>query len=124
MVTSRIVRFSIMLIIGSTCALFAAEQFIAKKSPKGPSIATLKENCCEQLVDSIKQVPDLLSQVARFQQQSIIIVEGYWRSDKESFCQKASKEKLASCSAQLKKLNEKTEDIIAQYKKILSELTV
>ena len=124
MVTLRIVRLFIVVVIGTSCAVYAAEQFIAKKTAKTPSTAVLKENCCEQLADGIKLVPNLLTQVALFQDKAITIVEGYWRSDKESFCQQAGKEKLSSCSAQLKQLNEKTEEIIAQYKKVLSELAV
>ena len=122
MVASRLVRIMVLGIIGSGCMLFAADQFIVKKTKKEPSISTLKQECCQQLVDAVKLVPNLLSHVAVFQQEAIVIVEGYWHSDKESFCECATKEKLASCSAQLKQLHAKTEEIITQYKKVMHEL--
>lgn len=122
MVASRIMRIVLSVVVISSCWIFASEQFVAKKQKKSPSLAALKEECCAQLADSVKTVPSLLSHVAHFQERALTIIEGYWQSDKESFCQQATKEKLDRCSRALKELDAKMDDLIAQYEKVLGEL--
>jgi hypothetical protein len=90
-----------LLSIGAFFAWYGMAEFTEKRVKKGPSMATLKEQCCQEFGEILKQIPDMLRKIATLQEKSIEAISGYWQGDKESFCSMASREKLTTCKAHL-----------------------
>ncbi len=86
---------------------YGMAQFTEKRVKKGPSMATLKEQCCQEFGEILKQIPDTLRKVAALQESAVQAISGYWEGDKESFCSTASRQKLTSCRARLETVQEK-----------------
>ena len=97
----------VMLCVCAISAWYATANFTEKRVKKGPSMATLKEQCCEQFGEIVDLVPDLLRKVALVQEQATHAIRGQWQGDKESFCSTASRQKLTSCRAHLETLHGK-----------------
>lgn len=117
----RIVIIGLALCTGS--ALRAPEQFVIKKDDtKKKSIGAMKEECCQIGGDIIKCIPDLLRDVADMQQLATHLVDSYIQGDKESFCQKATKEQLVICMDELQALQESVEKIQSEISIKLKKL--
>lgn len=84
----------------SFCLVFA-ESFVVKKSSKKPSLANLKEQCCEECGALLSLFPDIMRAMADVQTTAIKTIQGYWEGDKQSLCMRASKEQLESCCKKL-----------------------
>ena len=84
-----------------------AQLFTSKRTKRGPSIGTLKESCCELLGDYLSESAKLLSSLSGLQSKSLAAIEGYVKSDKSSWCETASREKLALCQNKLLEVNKK-----------------
>ncbi len=97
----------VTLSIGVFSVWYGVAQFTEKRIKKGPSMATLKEQCCLEFGEVLKLVPDMLRKAAALQEKSIEAINGYWQGDKESFCNVASLEKITKCRARLEMVREK-----------------
>ena len=101
---------------------YGSAQFTEKRVKKGPSMATLKEQCCQEFGDILKQVPNMLRKVAALQEKALQAISGYWEGDKESFCNSASRQKLTTCKARLETLQEKISVLCQEVDSCMAEL--
>ncbi len=119
-------RYTAILVSGiSILSLFVglvASEFIEKREKKNISINTLKEECCEQCGELLKQMPRLLHMTARLQTEALTVIEGYWRGDKQSWCAQASRQKLQSCRDRLTLLQKKIEMVVTEGEQVLKEM--
>jgi len=101
---------------------YGMAQFTEKRVKKGPSMATLKEQCCQEFGDILQQLPDMLRHVAAVQEKAMYAIRGYWQGDKESFCSTASREKLTNCRARLEKVREKVSTLCQEMDSCIAAL--
>ncbi len=113
--------FSLLSVFGFVWYM-QSEQFVEKRRKKGPSRATLEQDCCQGFADVLKQIPQLLRSIAQVQQEALGAIEGYWQGDKEAFCSKASRQKLSSCNERLIALKEKVKDVLDECGRCVSEI--
>ncbi|TET36234.1 hypothetical protein E3J61_00950 [Candidatus Dependentiae bacterium] len=101
---------------------YGMAQFTEKRVKKGPSMATLKEHCCQEFGEILKQVPEMLRKVAALQEEAVQAISGYWEGDKESFCSTASRQKLTTCRVRLETLKEKISALCQEVDSCIAEL--
>ncbi len=111
----------IFLTIPLVIGLVAAE-FTEKREKKNVSTSTLKEECCEQFGELLKQIPHMLQMFARLQIEALTIIQGYWEGDKQSWCAQASRPKLLLCRDRLTILNKKMNNLLAECEQALKEI--
>lgn len=112
----------IAILCGLGVFLGRAAEFIEKRSAKTPSVSTLKEECCEQFGEILKQIPQLLRMIAQLQSEALVVIQGYWESDKQSWCAQASRQKLMVCRDRLTMLQKKIDHVIAECEQTLKEI--
>jgi hypothetical protein len=100
----------------------ATAEFTEKRNKKNPSISLLKEECCEQFGELLKTVPSLLQSVAQVQTEAVNIIQGFWESDKQSWCEKASRQKLTVCNERLQALQAKINAVLEECQQTLKEV--
>ncbi len=99
-------------------------QFTEKRGKRGPSMSSLKESCCELFGNFLDLNGQLLRRQGSIQSVAVDAVGGYAKSDKESWCETASKQKLTRCKEKLTQLNEKIETLLAECDAVIQELAV
>ncbi len=116
----RVALFFVMSCLLS--AWYIAAQFTQKREKKGPSIATLKEDCCSEFGDILKLIPDCLRKIGDIQEYAVAAIQGYWQGDKTSFCGCASRQKLTVCNERLRRLKQKMEASLTEFGLCIAEL--
>jgi hypothetical protein len=99
-----------------------ASEFIEKRPKKNLSINTLKEECCEQFGEILKLVPPLLQSVACIQKEALTAIQGYWQGEKQSWCERASRQKLTTCQERLHLLQARINAVLDECKETMKEL--
>ena len=116
----RIAIFFVVICLVS--AWYTTAQFTQKREKKGPSLATLKEDCCQEFGEILKLVPDCLRKISDVQDLSVAAIQGYWQGDKTSFCGCASRQKLTACNERLHALKQKVEATLREFDLCIAEL--
>ena len=113
----RFIIVSVISVCLGALLLHAAkpEEFTVKPKKKNVSVNTLREECCQVCGDLVSILPDALHTIADVQTVSAQMIAGYFESDKQSFCMKADRDKLAQCL-------ERLENIRAAYERLAEEL--
>jgi hypothetical protein len=94
--------------------LHAEHDFTVKKKKKEPSVQVIKENCCELFGDLLKEIPTLLQETAHVQTRSLGAIQGFFESDKQSLCERMTKEQLSICNKKVETVLEQMDSLIAQ----------
>ncbi len=107
-------KFLKHLLIGTVAISFClavAASFVVKKTNKKPSLANLKEQCCEELGALLLLFPDIMHAMADVQSVAIKTIQGYWEGDKQTLCLQATKDQLESCCKKLTALHEQMDQM-------------
>ncbi len=99
------------------CEGDVAQSFTAKRK-KGPSANSLKEQCCTSFGEVLSQSAGILSSIGLVQSNAVEIVSGYAQGDKQSWCEKASREQLKLCHEKLTLVGKKIEELDAACKEV------
>ncbi len=105
-----------------TIGVIIGAEFVEKREKKNVSIATLKEECCEQFGELLKQIPSVLQMMARLQLESLAVIQGYWEGDKQSWCAVASRQKLLLCRERLTIVHKKINNMLAECEQALKDI--
>ncbi len=112
---TKLFSFLSLFMVSLFFTLIVSEQdsqsFTSKRAKRGPSMGTLKESCCELFRDYLSESALLLSSVSNLQSKSLLAIEGYFKSDKSSWCEVASREKLTLCKNKLSEVNDKLAEL-------------
>lgn len=107
-----------LIVVGSLCA----EEFVIKKKKK-QSIASLKDDCCQACGRITTILPDVLRDLADIQTIAVTTIQGVFESDKDSFCERASKQDLHECVQTLNTLCAQLEDVHDELSQQIKALT-
>ena len=117
-------KITILLVIVSFISGWCVtEEFVQRRvKKKGPSMATLKEECCRGFGEVLKLVPPFLRKISKVQDHAVCAIQGYWEGDKESFCGQASQQKLEICNERLKKLQANMQEMLKEFELCITAL--
>ncbi len=113
---------TVLMLVAVLTTCCAAASFVQKREKKGPSLATLKENCCQSFGDVLKQVPACLNSISVVQAHAVDAIQGQWQGDSSSFCAQASRQKLETCTKRLQAVHEKMEALLQEFESCVCEL--
>lgn len=108
------------IMIFSTIIVYAS--FTEKRGKRGPSIGSLQESCCELFADFLQSSSRFLTVQGKMQLHAVDAIEGYARSNKESWCMNAPKQKLMLCKEKLEKCNTHFNELIEECKMVWHEI--
>jgi len=104
---NMIQRVIVLLLFTSTVFIFA-EQFIIKKGSarKKPSVARLKQECCEQFGSLLRELPLVLKKIADVQSLGVESVCAFFEDEKKGVFVNADKKQLQQVVETLSQLND------------------
>ena len=130
-------RKAVMFVCVFTSYAEGSDFVVTKKAKRPPSLSTCKQECCEQCGALVKAVPPLLSAiadnkayiqgdqvrtllkaVADLQDASLSCLEGYWLSDRSTFCMRASRAELVLSTQHLSQAVEALECLKSEIARV------
>ena len=115
----------VFLISALSCCLLMANSFVVKKKSKGPSVATLKQECGEELGALLKLFSQILQEMGGIQELGVTKTYELLEDDKQSFFACAGKEQLSCCLEKMRCFKEKMvamQSELQGYRKFMREL--
>ena len=97
----------VFLISTLSCCMLMANSFVVKKKSKGPSVATLKQECCEELGTLLKLFSQMLQEMGAIQELGVIKTYELLEEDSESYFACAGKDQLSGCLDTMRGFKEK-----------------
>jgi hypothetical protein len=122
MVTQRS-SLILLIIVGTTIIGTQTSEFVEQRPKKNSSLAKMKEQCCERSAELLKEIPTLLHAIANIQRATMALIEGYWESDKQQWCNRVAAPKLHTATEQLHQLREKMRVLSQQCELLVKEIT-
>lgn len=106
---------TIVLLCVSAFACVIAQEFVVKKTKKGPSRSKLQEQCCQEIASLLQELPPLLTQIAVMQELSMKHLCGFFEGDKTAFLESGD-------AKQLQQMHEQVQKMVAHIKTMNSDL--